>query len=301
LDFFTEEEIRTLFNSVGAKKIQKNALQLLSEVISEIGTSIIKIALTYINEDEEISDNHIMRAGKRFSSLNIPLIHNIWIISDNGTCLFSQSYSGLEFPDTIFSGLLLGIANMCEEVSGRQLEKLVLGDMAIQIRSVPPVLVAVVADNVGESVNILVKHLGEKFLESFGHRLGEVAIDINVFTPFEHTIKNIIRSWGIALPSEVTGEGVQRLLDPDLIRESVIRAAQRKDIQYAIHELRQISLFSPKEKRVEELLLNKSTSLMRNNQDTTRKTGIDFIKEIFQTKSELKKALNASKHEDKKK
>ena len=125
-------------------------------------------------------------------------------------------------------------------------------------------------------------------------------IEANVFTPFEHTIKNIIRSWGIALPSEVTGEGVQRLLDPDLIRESVIRAAQRKDIQFAIHELRQISLFSPKEKSMEDRLLTKSTSISATNQDTTRKSGVDFIKEIFQSTSELKEAMDASKKEDKK-
>ena len=146
----------------------------------------------------------------------------------------------------------------------------------------------------------MVKHLGDKFLESFGHRLGEVAIDINVFTPFEHTIKSIIRSWGIALPSEVTGEGVQRLLDPDLIRESVIRAAQRKDIQFAIHELRKISLFSPKEQSTEDRLLTKSTTFKGINQNKTRQSGVDFIKEIFQSTSELKEAMDTSKKEEKK-
>jgi len=297
MNFFTEGEIRSLFAETGTKKIQKTAISQLAEIISEIGISIAKIALSFINEEDEIEEEHILRAGRRYSTLNIPLIHNIWIISENGTCLFSKSYSGLDFPDTIFSGLLLGITNMCEEVSGRQLEKLVLGDMAIQIRSVPPILVAVVSDNVGESINILVKHLGEKFLESFGHRLDEVAIDINVFTPFEHTVKNIIRSWGIALPSEVTGEGIQRLLDPDLIRESVIRAAQRKDLQYAIQELRQIPLFKPKETSATDRLFTQSSSVQAIKSNN-RKSGVEFIKEIFDTSSELKEAMEAAKKND---
>jgi hypothetical protein len=295
IDFFTEEEIRSIFSSIGAKKIQKKAIRQLSEVLSEIGISISKIALSFINEDEELDDEHVLRAGKRFASLNIPLIHNVWIISDNGTCLFSKSYSGLEFPDTIFSGLLLGISNMCEEVSGRQLERLVLGDMAIHICSIPPIMVAIVSDNVGESVTLLVKQLGERFLETFGHRLGEVAIDINAFTPYEHTIKETIRMWGIAVPSDVTGEGVQRLLDPDLIRESVIRAAQRKDLQVAIHELRQLPLFKIEEDQDLDSLIDKSKTMMSTSEDPVRKRGLEFIKEIFDSTNELKDAMRQAR------
>lgn len=290
---FTEEEIRSLFNDVGAEKISKAAIRALHEQIVEIGHSITKIATSLVSEEEEMSASHLLRAAKRFSTMNLPVIHNIWIINSNGTCLFSKSYSGLKFPDTIFSGLLLGITNMCEEVSGRALERLVLGDMSIHLRTVDPILVALVSDNVGDAVTYLVNQLGTRFLEIFGHRLDETAVDINVFTPFEHTVKDIIRSWGIALPSEVTGEGVQRLLDPELIRESVIRAAQRKDLEIAFSELKSIPLFA-KEENVEQDL-EKMFEMREKNRitkDPNRKQGVEFINDLFKEKEELRNILN---------
>ena len=300
VSYFTEDEIRTLFNEVGADKISKSAIRCLQEELVEIGFSITKIATNLIvSEEEELEPNHILRAAKRFSTMNLPVIHNIWIINSNGTCLFSKSYSGLKFPDTIFSGLLLGISNMCEEVSGRSLERLVLGDMSINLRTVDPILVAIVSDNIGDSVNYLVNQFGVRFLEIFGHRLDETAVDINVFTPFEHTIRDIIRSWGIALPSEVTGEGVQRLLDPDLIRDSVIRAAQRKDLEIAFSELKSLPLFAREENLEEDLdaLIQRRENSIRT-QDPNRKKGVEFIKELFKEKEELKNQMKLLKEEE---
>ena len=295
---FTEEEIRSLINDVGAEKISKAAIRAIHEQIVEIGHSITKIATSLVSEEEEMSASHLLRAAKRFSTMNLPVIHNIWIINSNGTCLFSKSYSGLKFPDTIFSGLLLGITNMCEEVSGRALERLVLGDMSIHLRTVDPILVALVSDNVGDAVTYLVNQLGTRFLEIFGHRLDETAVDINFFTTFEHTVKDIIRSWGIALPSEVTGEGVQRLLDPELIRESVIRAAQRKDLEIAFSELKSIPLFA-KEENVEQDL-EKMFEMREKNRitkDPNRKQGVEFINDLFKEKEELRNILNIKRQD----
>ena len=293
---FTEEEVRSLFS--GSEKISKAAIRALQEQLVEIGHSITKIATTLVSEEEIIDSSHLLRAAKRFSTMNLPVIHNIWIINSNGTCLFSKSYSGLKFPDTIFSGLLLGITNMCEEVSGRSLERLVLGDMSIHLKTVDPILVALVSDNVGDAVTYLVNQLGERCLEIFGHRLDETAVDINVFTPFEHTVKDIIRSWGIALPSEVTGEGVQRLLDPELIRESVIRAAQRKDLEIAFSELKSIPLFA-KEENIEEDIekMFEMREKSRVAEDPNRKKGVEFINELFKEKEELRNILNIKKQE----
>ena len=102
-------------------------------------------------------------------------------------------------------------------------------------------------------------------------------------------MKDIIRSWGIALPSEVTGEGVQRLLDPELIRESVIRAAQRKDLEIAFTELKSIPLFA-KEEDVEQDLerLFEMRERKRNMKDPNRKQGVEFIKDLFKEKEELR-------------
>lgn len=299
ITFFTEEELRSLFADVGAEKISKSAIRALQDELADIGYSIVKIAAQTLGEDN-LEANHLVRAARRFSTLSLPVIHNLWIINSNGTCLFSKSYSGLKFPDTIFSGLLLGITNMCEEVSGRSLERLVLGDMSINLRAVDPILVAIVSDNIGDAVSMLVNQLGQRFLEVYGHRLDETAVDINVFTPFEHSVRDIIRGWGIALPDEVTGEGVQKLLDPELIRESVFRAAQRKDIEIAFESLKSLPLFSRDESALEDDLerIVKMREKSIQDKDPNRKTGVDFIKDIFDGSEELKKAMDEGKEKE---
>lgn len=298
--FFKEDEIREIFTFVGAEKVSKTAIRALQDELSDIGYSIVKIATQTLTEDESLTANHLVRSARRFSTMNLPVIHNLWIINSNGTCLFSKSYSGLKFPDTIFSGLLLGITNMCEEVSGRSLERLVLGDMSIHLRAVDPILVAIVSDNIGDAVSLLVNQLGQRFIEVFGHRLDETAVDINVFTPFEHNVRDIIRSWGIALPNEVTGEGVQKLLDPELIRESVIRAAQRKDLEIAFESLKSLPLFSKDESELEDDLDRIIRMRERNLQrkDPNRKTGVDFIKEIFNGSEALKQAMKEQRENE---
>lgn len=295
--FFTEEEMRQIFQEVGAEKIAKNAIHELTDQLCEIGISISKIAQTfYDRENDNLTAEHLLRAARRFSNMHLPVIHNIWIISENGTCLFSESYSGLQFPDTIFSGLLLGIANMCEEVSGRKLERLNLGDMAINIRSVDPILVAIVSDNVGEAVDLLVKQIGERFIEIYGHRLQETAVDINVFQSFDRVVKDIIRSWGISLPSEVTGEGVQRLLDPELIRESVISAAQRRDLEIAMETLRKLPLFTPAEEDDWDKLISLRERIDAPRAD--RKRATDLINEIFESTEQLRSEMRAAQAKD---
>jgi hypothetical protein len=298
ITFFTEDELRTIFIEAGAEKISKTAIRALQDELADIGYSIIKLATKTLTEEDTLGAGHLVRAAKRFSTMNLPVIHNIWIINSNGTCLFSKSYSGLKFPDTIFSGLLLGITNMCEEVSGRSLERLVLGDMSIHLRSVDPILVALVSDNIGDAVSMLVNQLGQRFIEVFGHRLDETAVDINVFTPFEHNVRDIIRGWGIALPDEVTGEGVQKLLDPELIKESVFRAAQRKDLEIAFESLKSLPLFS-RDASDKADDLDRIIRFREKKSDPNRKTGVDYIKEIFNGSEELKKAMKEKKKKKK--
>ena len=237
-NFFTEDELKSIFDSVGIDKVQRRAFFTLGEILTDIGYSIARIAVNYLaDETAELTEEHIVKAAKRYISVNIPMIHYIWIISENGTCLFSKSYSGLQFPDTIFAGLLVGIANMTTEVTGRTLEKLVIGDLIVHFQDVPPVLCGVISDD-SKGIVHLVRELGKQFLQIYGHRVSEAAIDINVFSSFEKYARNTIRDFGIAIPSDSTGDSVQKLLDPDIIRQGVIVAAQNKDLKIAMQELK---------------------------------------------------------------
>ena len=44
MTFFTEEELRIIFNEAGAEKISKTAIKALQDELADIGYSIIKIA-----------------------------------------------------------------------------------------------------------------------------------------------------------------------------------------------------------------------------------------------------------------
>ncbi|OLS20815.1 MAG: hypothetical protein HeimC3_38780 [Candidatus Heimdallarchaeota archaeon LC_3] len=287
---FREEELRSIIKDLSNLKFQKKAIISLGEIIEDIGYSIVKIALS-LNPENELTSDLVVRAAKRHASLSVPMIHYLWIINSNGAALFSKSYSGLQFPDTIFAGLLLGIVNMIQEVSGRDLERLVIGDLSIYIQEVPPIACAVISDD-SKGIPSLVKELGKEFLRIYGHRISEPAVDVNVFTTFEKHARTIIRNWGIVkLPTDAAGDAVAKLLDPEMIRHGVISAAQRKDLKNAMKELKEIPIFHEDENNTSfEKLIDSSFSQerMRPNFVDSDKSGKDLIKEIFSAVNKLK-------------
>ncbi|MFW9930022.1 MAG: hypothetical protein ACFFD1_11570 [Candidatus Thorarchaeota archaeon] len=289
---FTEEEIRSLVDDISGMKFQKKAITILGEVIEDIGLSIVKLAVSLAPNDE-LTQSSLVRAAKRYVSLNIPMIHYLWIINSNGAALFSKSYSGLQFPDTIFAGLLLGIVNMINEVSGRDLEKLVIGDLSIYIQEISPLICAVISDE-SKGIPSLVKELGKEFLRIYGHRISEPAIDVNVFNSFEKNARSIIRNWGIVkLPTDAAGDAVSRLLDPEMIRHGVISAAQRKDLKLAMAELKEIPIFNEEQTTPFEQLVDQTFTQERIKPSFVKsdKSGKDLINEIFS-------AVNKLKHSD---
>ncbi|MHA1989523.1 MAG: hypothetical protein ACW981_05095 [Candidatus Hodarchaeales archaeon] len=299
---FTEEELRSLIKDLTTLKFQKKALTALGEFIEDTGFSIVKIGMN-LSPDKELNSEILVRAAKRYVSLNVPMIHYLWIINSNGAALFSKSYSGLQFPDTIFAGLLLGIVNMINEVSGRDLERLVIGDLSIYIQEVSPIICAVISDD-SKGIPSLVKELGREFLRIYGHRISEPAVDVNVFSTFEKHARTIIRNWGIVkLPTDAAGDAVAKLLDPEMIRHGVISAAQRKDLKNAMIELREIPIFNEEPKEDFDELIEKSFSQerMRPSFVNSDKSGKDLINEIFSAVNKLKKDSddgNSSTEED---
>ena len=286
--FFTEGELRGLF---GTEKIQKRALLTLGDVLTDVGLSIAKIALTTTSEAkaEELSEEAVVKAAKRFAALSVPMMHYIWIINANGACLFSKSYSGLSFPDTIFSGLLLGISNMVTEVTGRTLEKLMIGDLSITIQEVSPLLCAAISDD-SKGIPTLVKELAKEFLKIYGHRVSESAVDITSFSAFEKQARETIRNWGIQMPSDAAGGAVAKLLDPDIIRQGVILAAQRKDLKSAVQELKGLPIFQDDQiKKLSAQLDSQVKTVERKPRFLdSDKSGKDLVNEIFSAVSRLR-------------
>ena len=77
---------------VGVEKIHKDALIALNDLLDDIGTMIVKFALENNPKNTELNSTMISDAYNKFISLKSPKIHYLWIINENGTCLFSAKF-----------------------------------------------------------------------------------------------------------------------------------------------------------------------------------------------------------------
>lgn len=241
--FFTLQELKNLVKQVGIEKIHKNALNALNELLFDTGTSIVKLALENNPKDVEINSTMISNAYNHLVSLKTPKIHYLWVINENGTCLFSARFMmGKAFPDAIFTGLILGMVVMMKEVTGRELEQITFQDLTLSLQEIPPILCVAISDQ-NEKILPLVKLLGEEFKKQFTTYLDKAGIDLNVFNSFEHDAKRIIMNWTLNKnkSDKITQES--QILDPEGIQKSVMSQVARDQITNAINELKQLPLF----------------------------------------------------------
>ncbi|MFX0150032.1 MAG: hypothetical protein ACFFAJ_04570, partial [Candidatus Hodarchaeota archaeon] len=138
---FSEKECRQLLKKTGIR-VSKDSVYALNKLLTrrarEIATKAVTLAEN--NNQEEVKEEDITRAVRMTSAIatfevghEAPVVHYVWFISSGGTCLLSRAYSGLQFPDTIFAGLLTGILDLFGEVTGRKIDKFTTDDLHIHI------------------------------------------------------------------------------------------------------------------------------------------------------------------------
>ena len=195
----------------------------------------------------------ISDAYNKFISLKSPKIHYLWIINENGTCLFSAKFMmGKAFPDAIFTGLILGMSVMMKEVTGRELEQITFQDLALNLQEIPPILCVAISDQ-GEEILPLVKTLGQEFKKQFISYLGKAGIDLNVFNSFEHDARKIILDWTLNKDRTEKASNEKQILDPEVIQKSVMSQVAKDQITDAINELKQLPLFQEEEKDIDTI------------------------------------------------
>jgi len=263
---FTKRECRDLLKKTGIPRISKDSIAALNRLLTRRAREIaIKaVNLADIENREKIEKRDITRAVQMtsaFSTFDVaqeaPIVHYIWFISSGGTCLLSQSFSGLKFPDTIFAGLLTGILDLFGEVTGRRIDKFTTDDLSIHIRRIGEISVVVICDTErSEPIEELTELLAQRFDQVFTKELKQEIVDTSIFEEFIPVLGALISSAGLKIPKErlkiykVSGALTDRQLE-----ETVDAVALRQELRRAQEVIQELAVFR-KEEEEEAVALN---------------------------------------------
>ena len=257
LTAFQSRRVWRLLKNTGIKRVSQESVDALNSLLTRRARGIATKAVEIAEQDNRktVTEEDITRAVRMTSSIatyetqaEAPFVHYVWFISSGGTCLLSRSYSGLKFPDTIFSGLLTGIVDLMSEVTGRMIEKLSTDNLTIHIRRIQPsaITVAVVCDSDNsDPIDELTQLLAMRFTEVFIDEIDKDVIDTSIFEEFEAVLDALVAGAGLKIPKEslkVIRKGTA--LTEKQLEETVDAAALREEMKRARELIQTLGVFS---------------------------------------------------------
>ncbi|NHJ86203.1 MAG: hypothetical protein FK734_12125 [Asgard group archaeon] len=123
------------------------------------------------------------------------MIQAIWIITENGQCIFSHKYVTLDIDDQLISGLLTAFDAFSTESGIGGLQQIGGEDSQFIYGSTGKLLVASLADKDDNSslVEKLMNKISKTFQEKYAKYLHDVTyVDLNTFNGFESDIDSIL-------------------------------------------------------------------------------------------------------------
>ena len=109
---FTNQECKRLIKKAGIQRVSLDAAVALNKLLTHHAREVAAGAVTASKDKNRrtVTEDDItfaVRLGSSIASYEVdkqaPVVHNVWFISSGGTCLLARSYSGVQFPDTIFA------------------------------------------------------------------------------------------------------------------------------------------------------------------------------------------------------
>lgn len=271
---FEFKECWQLLKKTGIPRVSKESVNALNKLLTGRARELATQAVTLAAEKgrEEVLEEDITKAVTMASPIAIyevdqeaPVVHYVWFISSGGTCLLSRSYSGLEFPDTIFSGLLTGIIDLMSEVTGRMIEKFSTDDLTIHIRRIGEITVAVICDSEqSDPIDELTDILAHKFTEVFSEEIQMEVIDTSIFDDFAPVLDVLVTGSGLNIPKERLKiiKKSTSLTDRQL-EETVDAVALREEIRRAQEQIQDLAVF----KRNDKIMSSTEESLIHEPPD----------------------------------
>lgn len=294
---FDQKECWQLLKKAGIPRVSKESAEALNKLLTrrarELATKAVTLAAE--NNRDEVLKEDFTQAVRMTSSiatyevgLEAPVVHYIWFISSGGTCLLSRSYSGLEFPDTIFSGLMTGILDLMSEVTGRTIEKFSTDDLTIHIRRIADITVVVICDSEqSDPINELTDLLALRFAEVFNEEIQQEVVDTSVFDDFEPVLDSLVAGAGLNIPKESLKiiKTSASLTDKQL-EETVDAAALREEMRRAQERIHGLALFK-KDDDIESVEPSKMESMFQEAPDVTEIKAV-----IRQATQEIREEIN---------
>jgi histone H3/H4 len=255
---FNQEECWQILKKTGIPRVSKDSVKALNNLLTHRAREIAIKAVTLASEKgrDEVQEEDITQAVRMASAVpsyevgrEAPVVHYVWFISSGGTCLLSRSYSGLEFPDTIFSGLLTGILDLMSEVTGRMIEKFSTDDLTIHIRRVGEITVAVICDSEqSHAIDELTDLLALRFADVFDFEIQQEIVDTSIFDDFAPVLDALVAGVGLKIPKESLKiiKSSASLTDRQL-EETVDAAALREEMRRAQEMIQDLAVFKREE------------------------------------------------------
>ncbi|MHA1942266.1 MAG: histone [Candidatus Hodarchaeales archaeon] len=285
---FANQECRRLIAKAGMKRISKDAVIALNKLLTFRARQIAAGAVTQSLEQNRktVTEDDITYAVRMSSPVagsevdrEAPVAHYVWFISSGGTCLLSRSYSGLQFPDTIFAGLITGIVDLMGEVTGRLIDKITTDDLVIHVRRISEITVAVICDSERSGpIDELTDLLALRFSEVFSAEISQDVIDTSIFEDFTPVLDALVSGAGLNIPKERIKvlHTTTRLTDK-LIEETVDAVSLREEMRRARGKIQELNLF-------------KSTSSRPTDEGTDVKLRLDEPPDVSEIKAVLRQA-----------
>jgi histone H3/H4 len=258
---FDQKECWQILKKTGISRVSKDSVIALNNLLTrrarEIATKAVTLAVE--KDRDEILEEDITQAVRMAGvptyevAKEAPVVHYVWFISSGGTCLLSRAYSGLEFPDTIFSGLLTGILDLMSEVTGRMIEKFSTDDLTIHIRRVAEITVAVICDSEqSDPIDELTDLLALRFADVFDVEIQQEIVDTSVFDDFAPVLDALVAGVGLKIPKESLKiiKSSASLTDRQL-EETVDAVALREEIRRAQETIQDLAVFKRDDKSSE--------------------------------------------------
>ncbi|MFX0084615.1 MAG: histone [Candidatus Hodarchaeota archaeon] len=247
LEEFQSKKVYQLLKKTGVPRVSQDSVKALNKLMTRHARQIATKAVQFASEKgrETVLGEDITQAVRMTGTTvayeieqEAPVVHYVWFISSGGTCLLSRSYSGIEFPDTIFAGLLTGILDLMREVTGRNIETFSTDDLTIHIRRISEITVAVVCDSEKEEpIDELTDLLALRFSEVFSKEIQLDIVDTSIFDEFAPVLDALVSSAGLSIPKEklkviktsvsLTDKQLEETVDATALREELRRAREK--------------------------------------------------------------------------
>lgn len=123
-------------------------------------------------------------------------LYAVYVINDNGLCLFNQAFTAVAPPYNLITGLLTAMQNFVFEVTGSYPTDLSAGGFTFHMEKYGPLTVVLSTSNEKQPIPRL-NQLGVRFLQRFGDKIEGWKGRVSEFTGFTEDVKDILGDFEI--------------------------------------------------------------------------------------------------------